>query len=330
MQKQAEWIKLNNIPETSTYIEFPLAFTGKTKSGKPSAFEGLFLSAQFVLAVIHTMNKIYKEPAKLTYDYFVNNFGMSRETVSRALAMLTRLKIIESTKQSRYKIIVSYSKRDYVEIDTYWLKYEWMLEGKTKRLTYSRLITLALLKRGNTNPETNGEFISSQARIGKAINLPTSTAGDSVRELKAVGAINYEKKDSNDNRKRGCSLFTVNPQILEVKHPRLNIEGFKALFAKREHTADELHKRFMLDTEYKDIFGRIFENKNAIISETLKTYGKGSQKLEELEAEALHLKEELSIYYSNHKIKLEKLPKEYFEYFPAGFFKEITTQNEAI
>ena len=71
MQTATAWKQLNNIPETSVYIEFPLAFTGKKRKGKATVFSGLSLSVQFILAYIHTMNHIYNEPAKLTYEHFI-------------------------------------------------------------------------------------------------------------------------------------------------------------------------------------------------------------------------------------------------------------------
>ena len=126
--------------------------------------------AQFILAYIHTMNNIYKEPAKLTYEHFIELYGMSRETVCAGLKLLIKLGIIERVKQSRYKIIAKYNRKNYVEIDVYWLKREWEINGKKKRLARSRFLNLALLKRSVTNPKTDGVFISSQERIGKAVN----------------------------------------------------------------------------------------------------------------------------------------------------------------
>ncbi len=139
-----EWQKLN-LPQMSNYIEFPIAFTGKFKNGKAIVFTGLLLSCQFILAIIHTMNKAFRSPAYLPYDYFVQEFGMSKETVSNAFKELTARKIIEKVKRSHYKIIVSYNKSDHVEIDSYMFKFEWNVAGKQKRLTYSRLLSRSRL-----------------------------------------------------------------------------------------------------------------------------------------------------------------------------------------
>lgn len=317
---ETTWPKLNNIPETSAYIEFPLAFTGKSKNGAATAFAGLLLSAQFILAEIHTMNKIYKETAKLTYDHFVQKFGMSRETVGAALNVLKKLEIIDEVKQSRYIIKVAYSKKDYVEIDVYWLKQLWNVKGKEKRLSRSRLLSLALLKRGAENPKTGGEFISSQGRIGTALNMPKSTAGDSVRELIAAGLVNSEKQDGNDKRKRGCSLFTVNPQILEVKHPNINSEKVKALFGVSEPTADELHARFMLDYKYRDIIERINVNYSKTVAAITKAGGEDTPELAKLEAETEQLRRELETYLSAHRVKRK--------IFPPGFFRTDIIKDE--
>lgn len=306
--QEKEWQKLN-LPQTSTYIEFPIAFTGKLKNGKATVFTGLLLSCQFILAIIHTMNKAFREPAFLPYDYFVDEFGMSRETVSNAFKELTARKIIEKVKRSHHKIIVSYNKSNHVEIDSYLFKYEWNVSGKQKRLTYSRLLSLALLKRGNENPKTGGVFVSSQERIGKALNIPKSTAGDSVRELIAAGLVNSEKQDGNDIRRRGCSLFTVHPEILAVKHPpRLNSDNYK-----QDYNADELHKRLMLGTEYNNLIERINVNYNLLIQSIIKERGTDTPELAKLETEQNELRVELDGYLKKHHIRRE--------FFPPGYFK---------
>lgn len=303
-----EWQKLNLL-QTSTYIEFPIAFTGKTKNGKATVFTGLLLSCQFILAIIHTMNKAFKKPALLPYDYFVEEFGMSKETVSAALKELKARKIIEQVKRSHYKIIVSYNKGNHLEIDSYMFKYMWNVSGKQKRLTYSRLLTLALLKRGNENPKTGGVFVSSQQRIGKAVNLPRTTAGDSVREIAAVGLIRTEKADGNDLRRRGCSLFTVHPEVLAVKHPpRLNSNNYK-----QDYNADELHKRLMLDTEYKNLIERIDVNYDLYVHLIVQVRGAESAELKGLEEEKEALRTELDGYLKKHRIRRE--------FFPTGYFK---------
>lgn len=80
-----EWQKLD-LPAESPYIELPVAFTGKNKNGAKNVFSGLLVSCQFILAVIHTTTKLNGgKPVKLTYDYFVNKYDMSRETVCKAL-----------------------------------------------------------------------------------------------------------------------------------------------------------------------------------------------------------------------------------------------------
>lgn len=304
-----EWQKLN-VPETSSYIEFPLAFTGKTKGGKATVFKGLLLSCQFILAIIHTMNKAFREPAKLTYEYFVQNFGMSKETISNAFDKLTERGIIERVKQSRYKIIAKYNKRNYVEVDTYMFLQEWEISRKYKRLTYSRLLTLAFLKRCNENPKTGGVFISSQARIGKAVGLPKTTAGDSIRELIAADLSRSEKPDGNDLRRRGCSLFTVNPDILTVKHPeRLNGDTVN----KQEYNADVLHKRLMLDMEYKGIIERISLNDSAWKKAIFKSGGEDTAVTLGLEGEREALRAELEGYFDKRHIRRE--------FFPPGYFK---------
>ncbi len=315
-----EWKQLNNIPETSLYLEFPLDFTGKKKDGRATAFAGLNMSEPFILCYIHTMNLINGKPAKITYDKLVEALGMSKETVCTDMNHLLDLGIIERVKQCRYKIKAKYDKKNFLKIDTYLLKRQWEKDGKRKRLARSRILAIALLKRSLTNPKTDGVFISSQARIGSALNLPKSTAGDTVRELKAFDVLDYEKINGNDERRRGCSLFTLNPQIKEVKNPN-TLQELKALF-NYEPTADELHKRFMLDTEYSELIERINANYEAQVKEIKRSCGEDTETLVKLEAEKVKLGDELEHYFKIHKVNRQ--------IFPLGFFRTDNTENTAI
>lgn len=318
--KVKEWKQLNNIPETSLYLEFPLDFTGKKKDGRATAFAGLNMSEPFILCYIHTMNLINGKPAKITYDKLVEALGMSKETVCTDMNHLLDLGIIERVKQCRYKIKAKYDKKNFLKIDTYLLKRQWEKDGKRKRLARSRILAIALLKRSLTNPKTDGVFISSQARIGSALNLPKSTAGDTVRELKAFDVLDYEKINGNDERRRGCSLFTLNPQIKEVKNPN-TLQELKALF-NYEPTADELHKRFMLDTEYSELIERINANYEAQVKEIKRSRGEDTETLVKLEAEKVQLGDELEHYFKVHKVNRQ--------IFPLGFFRTDNTENTAI
>lgn len=321
MQKEVkEWKQLNNIPETSTYLEFPLDFTGKKKDGRATAFAGLNISEPFILCYIHTMNLINGKPAYLPYDKIVSELGMSKETVCADINHLLDVGIIERVKRCRYKIKAQYDKKRYLKIDCYLLKRVWEKDGKKKRLARSRILTIALLKRSVTNPKTDGVFISSQSRIGAALNLPKSTAGDTVRELKEFDALNYEKTDGNDAKRRGCSLFTLNPQLVAVKNPD-TLQALKELF-NSELSADELHKRLMLDTQYSELIERINANYEAQVKEIRRSGGNETKTFVKLEAEKVQLGGELEEYFKVHKVNRQ--------IFPPGFFRTDIVENTAI
>lgn len=205
-----------NLPKTTTYIIMPRAFLGKDKR-----FKDLTDAYQYLLAEIYTMNKAFKAPAKLTYEHFVQKFGMSKETVSAGLNTLKELGIIERLGNSRYQILLKFNTKDYIIIDDYLHKQQWDIAGVQKRLARSRITALGFLSRSCSNPKTGGVFISSQARIGVALNLPKSTAGDTVRELAAAKLCKYEKApDSYGASKRGLYKYTVAPKILNVKRKK--------------------------------------------------------------------------------------------------------------
>lgn len=320
---KVEWKELDGLPEITPYITFPIDFTGKVKKGAgASVFASLNLSCQFILAIIHTYNTISRKPAKLTYDFFVKNFGMSKETIRKAFKTLIDRGIIEVVKRSHYKIVARYRHKDYVEIDCYWFKREWTVGNKKKRLSYSRLLALALLKRAGADTKKQGVFNSSQARIGKALNIPRTTAGDSVRELTAANLIAGVKPNGNDALRRGCSLFFINPQLYEVKHPDKNLTNLKALaLLNPEPTAEQLHAKLLEDKEYRDVIRRIELNQRKFIAEVFKSHGKDTKEIVTLEREKETLRGELEAYLKRKRIKRS--------IFPPGFFKTDITDKKA-
>ena len=226
-------VKKLNIPESTTYIKLPLDFRGKPKKdGTVTVFTGLDIHAQLMLGLIYTLNRIsfkkFHKLAKITYDDFTNRFGMSHETISKYKKELIARGIIEEESESHYNIIVPFNKRDYVIIDDYLHTTEFEMTDANpnkkrqrkalKRLTRNSAITVAFLTRANLNPKTGGVFISSQSRIGVALGMPRTTAGDSVREIVAASLCTCSVPDGrNADCKRGLTKYDVAPEVLAVK-----------------------------------------------------------------------------------------------------------------
>lgn len=280
-----------NLPKTTTYIIMPLAFTGKDKR-----FKGLTNAYQFLLAEIYTANKAVKGFAKLTYDHFEQKFGMSRNTISAGIGSLEERGIIKRLGTSRYQILLKFNTKDYIIIDDYLHKHLWNVGNVQKRFARSRITTLAFLERENSNPKTNGIFKSSQARIGVALNLPRTTAGDTVRELVATELIKTQQADihAKEAYKRGLTLFTVAPELLKVKRckpapPPDETAEVKALFKQHdkkaqkrlerwelmqvacneleaERKAETLDKQFMQDYVYAELKQRLKTSRSAFIT----------------------------------------------------------------
>lgn len=211
-----------NIPKETTCIRLPLDFTGRTE-----AFKGLSVNAWFILAHIYTMNRIsYKKfglPAKIKYDDIVARFSMSKETVSKYKTILEDKGIIKYLGKSRYSIEPFFNEKDYIVIDDYLHTAVWEMtpeENKNKkrqrkaekRLTRSATAILAFLTRSNQNPKTDGVFISSQGRIGTALNMPKTTAGDSIREIDAASLCTMTPEPNR------LTKYEVIPEVLNVKH----------------------------------------------------------------------------------------------------------------
>ena len=337
--QEAASIKFN-LPKTTTFIIMPLAFTGKDKR-----FEGLSNACQFLLAAIYTMNKAVKGPAKLTYEYFVQKFGMSRETVCASLRKLEERGFIERLKNSRYRILLKFNTRNYIIIDDYLHKQLWNVGGVQKRLARSRIKALAFLERENLNPKTNGVFTSSQARIGVAIGLPRTTAGDSVRELAAAGLIKLQQAEERykEAYKRGLTRYTVHQELLKVKRckpepPPDELREVKELVKqlgeraagkrsereaalaaqwnaeatekdKAELKLEAFEKQLMQDGAFRALKQRIDVYKDKHINALFKD---GSERVEKLEEEAEKLRKELAAVLEVHGVPLDTFPKGYF------------------
>lgn len=217
-------IKLN-LPEETAYYEMPYAFLGKKnkKSGEPSPFEGLTTFDRQFLALIHTANKLNKCPAKLTYDLIAVKLHTSKETISARKKVLIEKGILEEVKQSRYKILIPYNNK-FFKIDAFLLTQEFEMlpdekekkrpRKQFKRLTRNSVLAVSLIKDKNLD---TGEFVSSQARIGVALNIPRTTAGDSVREIFASTLCFGEVPTDEKKASRGLTSYKVAPEFLELK-----------------------------------------------------------------------------------------------------------------
>lgn len=316
-----------NLPKTTTFIMLPLAFTGKDKR-----FSGLTNAYQFLLALIYTMNKAVRAPAKLTYDAFVEKFGMSRETVSKGLKELIRRKIIERVGNSRYRFLLKFNEDDYIVIDDYLHKKLWDVGGRLKRLPRSRIKTLAFLQRMNDNPKTYGAFVSSQARIGKAIALPKTTAGESVRELVLAQLVHVQSVGGLHCLTR----YTVDAELMRVRRrapepTAAELEAVKLLFKNGEEQtrrskpaplselfpvdkigdelrAEALQRELMRDDIYAGIIGQLDELKAKHITAML-SHNEPLAATIERELEAVG--EKLKAYLKAHDVQRA---------FPDGFF----------
>ena len=194
----------------------------------------------------------------------------------------------------------------------------------------------------NEYPKTGGDFVSSQARIGVALNLPKTTAGDSVRELSAIGVINLKKLDTHVQAyKRGLTRYIVHPELLKVKQckpePTTDTEKVKAIFKqpknkttrhtrsiiekwktcqseweseekfKRDHI--ELLEELNRDNKYLEIVGRIDSYKSKSIC-AIRIRDKEEQRRLEIEAESL--KKGLRSVLKAHGVPPDIFPKGYF------------------
>lgn len=213
--------KLNNLPAETTYTRFYLDFTGKKrKDGSENPFAGVTNVQQKILAAIEA-----KAGRKLTYDYLEQHYGLWRGAIKPALDDLEARGLIEKLGTSRYKITAPF-KKNYLKIDDYLfqkLELKNLETGKTihKKPTFNAVKIIGLVERGNRDKDKNGVFVSSQARIATALNIPKSTAGDNVRNIITDGIMTAEPADrEHDPKNHGLSSYKIAPEMLAVKHVR--------------------------------------------------------------------------------------------------------------
>lgn len=211
--------KLNNIPAETTYTRFYMDFTGKKrKDGSENPFENLTNVQQKILAAI-----VAKDGRKLTYDYLIEHYGIWRGAIKPALDGLTFKGLVEVLGTSRYKIAVPF-KKNYLKLDDYLfqkLEFENLETGEKvfKKPTFNAVKIIGLVARGNRDKDKDGVFVSSQARIAAALNMPKSTAGDNVRNVIIDGMMTAEPAEQeHDKRNHGLSAYRIAPEMLAVKH----------------------------------------------------------------------------------------------------------------
>lgn len=227
---EATATKKFNLPERTAYLEMPRAFYGKSKGDKEvSPFKGLPLYARFMLAIIHTANKIAGEPAKLTYEDFVAVLGGSKETASRYKKLLIEKGIIEEFERSRYKIVAEYKPKPFDKVKK--CLFNEVVEmhepeeddkGKPRKRrfkTYRKLSRKAiLLLTFFEGMQGQGEFTSSQARLGVILDMPRTTAGDAVRESVYARALTCSTPTDPRKAKAGLTKYEVDAEIRAVKY----------------------------------------------------------------------------------------------------------------
>ena len=228
--RMAETIsKKFNLPKRTAYLEMPRAFYGKSRAGETSPFEGLNSRARILLAVIHTVNKIAGEPAKLTYEDFVAVRGWSKETVSKYKKLLIDKGIIEEVKRSRYKIKAEYNPKPFDKIKKCLFNevvemHEPELddEGKSRKRRYKSYRKLSdkaiLLLTFVEGMQGQGEFTSSQARLSVILDMPRATAGDAVRESVYARTLTCGTPSDVRKAKAGLTKYEVDEELRAVKY----------------------------------------------------------------------------------------------------------------
>lgn len=213
--------KLNNLPAETTYTRFYMDFTGKKrKDGSENPFTGVTNVQQKLLAAIEA-----KAGRKLTYDYLEQHYGIWRGAIKPAFDDLEARGLIEKLGTSRYKITAAF-KKNYLKIDDYLFQKLELVNLETgetvyKKPTWNASKIISLVTRGNRDKDKDGVFVSSQARIATALNIPKSTAGDNVRNLITDGIMTADPAEQeHDPKSHGLSSYKIAPEMLAVKHVR--------------------------------------------------------------------------------------------------------------
>lgn len=186
-------------------------------------------SRLLTLGYINQVQTIYNNGnAKILYNTFCNNLGISKPTVCSSLKSLINAKLIERTSQSHYKVAddlhdeADTAKNNYITIYTFLLNEVLDFNRKTaKKLSLNAVLYLCnIIKHYSNKKRKQKFFVGGVNRAATYLNVPRSTAQSVIAELHDVGAIFFKHEVSHENAKttleNGYGINGYTPTIYVV------------------------------------------------------------------------------------------------------------------
>lgn len=226
---------LNN----NNFIIFPEAFLMKNSEESCAVKMRPKTSRLLTLGYINQVQTIYKNGnAKILYNTFCDNLGISKPTVCSSIKSLINAKLIERSSQSHYKVVddvtidlhgqADTANKQYITIYSFLLNEVLDFNRKTaKKLSLNAVLYLCnIIKHYSNKKRKQKYYVGGINRAATFLNVPRSTAQAVIAELHDVGAIFFKHEVSHENAKTTLengygvngytpTIYVVNDKILK-------------------------------------------------------------------------------------------------------------------
>ncbi|MGN0806707.1 MAG: hypothetical protein ACI4MC_06670 [Candidatus Coproplasma sp.] len=223
----------------NNYIIFPEDFLMKGSGESCAAKMRPKTSRLLTLGYINQVQTIYNNGnAKILYNTFCDNLGISKPTVCSSIKSLINAKLIERTSQSHYKVAddvtidlncqADTAKKKYIIIYPFLLTEVLDFNRKTaKKLSLNAVLLLCnVIKHYSNKKRKQKYYVGGVKRVAAFLNVPRSTAQSVITELHDVGAIFFKHEVSHENAKTTLedgygvngytpTIYVVNDKLLK-------------------------------------------------------------------------------------------------------------------
>lgn len=295
-------------------------------------------SARVVLGKIHTEEKIFKQPAELSYRKITAKLGHSSRTTASNLKELKD--VLQTLSKSTYHINAEYDGKPFFLCYEFLFNEELTLKDGQAPVKLTDLEAIFVSMVVNNKLNNGGSFVAAVQSISSALNIPKSTAQALIKSVVKKGICtcyrqyidNGEVKRVQDDKaktKKEKTLITVNSRIIrrcnviykeykkrrrEKKEDKKSSGGQAApqKVLTEEEKFEAIEAKFVQDNKYLRLTERYKELRaemvEAIVKE--KNYGKG-ETLENIATETFN---ELRYYLYGNGISRAQLPKDFSKF----------------
>lgn len=185
----------------------------------------LSYTAQTLLGLIHTNEKIFNKKAEFPYRKITDKIGHSSKTTAANLKKLKE--ILEQPERSTYHIKASYDDKPFILCYDFLFTDELQLDEGQAPVKLSDLEArfVSLIVNNKLNPNRSEEFVASVSNVMGALNIPRATAQSMIESLTNKGVCTcyrlYKDEKGNDILVKGEKAKSKNEKTLITVHSRI-------------------------------------------------------------------------------------------------------------